>query len=522
MKKLQALLTEAIAGTALFMSLLIGVLVLRESVLTTEEQARFALSELTAKTALVIESKIQKAEHFTDQIIAAGLNDYDTNFHRGKADLLEEHETRIRGLIRDSVVAAEAKSGWFLMDPRKAGGVVFASFYRGKSGALQEAAPYDVIKTGVYKDEWFSGALEKGRLWTMPYYWPNWDANVITYSKRIEKDGEILGVAGTDLYEEELFEELDKIKIFTQGYIVLTDRDFNVIYHPTIDMESLRTYEKGKYAYLTSAIQSRVENSGIIETRKGKAREIVSYKMLTNGWFLVAFPNLDEAYAGQYRLMGAIVVASIIGILLSSIAAMFLGGKISEPFIKLNQELEEANRELKKNHAEVEAQKRALDFFANNDPLTGIPNRRAGMKYLEKALAEAVEGRTVLSIVFIDIDKLKPTNDVYGHSQGDRLIIHIIRSIAEVLREKDMLFRLGGDEFLVILPGRDQEAAAQLIRLVQKKMVQSSELPFPVSFSHGIEEYFGHATAPTSIEELIKSADKKMYHEKEKKNLFGS
>ena len=94
---------------------------------------------------------------------------------------------------------------------------------------------------------------------------------------------------------------------------------------------------------------------------------------------------------------------------------------------------------------------RQLLALANSDPLTGLPNRRMYEFQLDKSVASARRHRTQLSLIYLDLDNFKKINDTLGHAVGDEVLIEFGRRVKSVLRETDMLARLAGDEFTVIL-----------------------------------------------------------------------
>jgi diguanylate cyclase len=110
----------------------------------------------------------------------------------------------------------------------------------------------------------------------------------------------------------------------------------------------------------------------------------------------------------------------------------------------------------------IEAEKRA-----SNDPLTGLPNRRAIDESLRLCQAKATENKTPLGVLLLDIDRFRPFNEKYGHGVGDQLLRFISGALRERLREEDLPARYGGEEFMAVLPGAELatcEAVAERIR----------------------------------------------------------
>lgn len=92
---------------------------------------------------------------------------------------------------------------------------------------------------------------------------------------------------------------------------------------------------------------------------------------------------------------------------------------------------------------------RAFSQYALTDPLTGIPNRRALITELTRALANADRAGTAVHVAFIDLDGFKRINDMHGHDSGDRFLIQIAQALAGGMREGDFIARHGGDEFVM-------------------------------------------------------------------------
>jgi len=107
-------------------------------------------------------------------------------------------------------------------------------------------------------------------------------------------------------------------------------------------------------------------------------------------------------------------------------------------------------------------QARRLQLLASTDELTGLPNRRALIAYAEQRVRRAQRSEGSLSVLMIDVDRFKRINDTHGHAIGDEVLRHIAQVLPTGLRGRDRLGRLGGEEFLVVLPGAGLDQAAQV------------------------------------------------------------
>jgi diguanylate cyclase (GGDEF)-like protein/PAS domain S-box-containing protein len=168
--------------------------------------------------------------------------------------------------------------------------------------------------------------------------------------------------------------------------------------------------------------------------------------------------------------------------------------------------------------SEIKEAQKKLQIYATTDILTGTLNRRAGLVILEKQIQLCKRNNWNLTICYIDVDGLKGINDTYGHQEGDDYILHITNIIKEIIRESDGLCRLGGDEFLLVLPECDvPNADIVLKRIVESLDEQNarSSKPYKISFSYGLVKY--DFNEQPKIGRLIAKADMEMYKHKNKK-----
>jgi diguanylate cyclase (GGDEF)-like protein len=147
------------------------------------------------------------------------------------------------------------------------------------------------------------------------------------------------------------------------------------------------------------------------------------------------------------------------------------------------------------------------------DGLTGLANRRAASDALHAEVARAERLETPLSVVLADLDEFKEVNDVHGHAVGDEVLRVVAEVLRETLRESDVAGRWGGEEFLLLLPGADEEGAAQLAERVRVALAARGIPSAPglrVTASFGVAEYAGE----TNSEQLLEAADGALYRAK--------
>lgn len=157
-----------------------------------------------------------------------------------------------------------------------------------------------------------------------------------------------------------------------------------------------------------------------------------------------------------------------------------------------------------------------LTYFANFDCMTGVYNRRYGLKLLHNFIdVSRHEEKVHTTVCFIDVDKLKRVNDNYGHDEGDRLLIVISDVLKKSVRNGDIVFRLGGDEFIIIFPHTSLKQAKKIEKRIWDNIEEvnnSSQFKFKLQISSGFCEF--SSSDVNSIDELIRKADSNMYKQK--------
>ncbi|MGZ5054459.1 MAG: bifunctional diguanylate cyclase/phosphodiesterase [Methylobacter sp.] len=156
-----------------------------------------------------------------------------------------------------------------------------------------------------------------------------------------------------------------------------------------------------------------------------------------------------------------------------------------------------------------------IHYLANFDPLTGLPNRTQLSDHLKYALSLAKRSNGHLALMFLDLDHFKDINDSLGHSIGDALLVELAKRLCLVLRTEDTVTRLGGDEFILLLPGIDAIGAA---RVAQKLLDAVAESYWVEFYDLALTASIGIALYPEDgedLEALSKSADAAMYRAKQ-------
>ncbi|WP_052112968.1 GGDEF domain-containing protein [Clostridium novyi] len=166
-------------------------------------------------------------------------------------------------------------------------------------------------------------------------------------------------------------------------------------------------------------------------------------------------------------------------------------------------------------------EKEKLKYYASTDGMTGVLNRRVGLKLLNKEFSLSKSSNESIVVCFADVDKLKIINDKFGHKEGDRVLKFVAQTLKENIRKDDFVIRMGGDEFLIVFPRTTKRDIYYILNRIYKKIKEFNlkEYKYNLSLSYGFSEYKLNEAKDLTLNEVIHKADKKMYKRK-LKNKF--
>jgi diguanylate cyclase (GGDEF)-like protein len=345
------------------------------------------------------------------------------------------------------------------------------------------------------------------------------------------KDGTLIAMlgGGLNLLQDNFLGELSHTRIAKSGYIYLFTHDRTTIMHPDRSRIMSAKVAPGVNKLLDrtldgfEGIEENVNSEGI--------QALTSFKHLqTADWIVGANYPLSEAYEPIYRAwkycIGAVLISTLLAILvIGRVMGIYTDALVrfarhvkdisskkgAERLFRLDtrDEIGILAQTFNTMIQEHDAKSEELLHISNHDALSGLYNRA----YFDEELKRLSTGRiTPVSIVVIDIDDLKVCNDSYGHTVGDALIKATSQILLDSFRVEDVVARIGGDEFGVLLPGVDEEHAQIAMRRVRLLAGKYEALVegIPMSIS------LGHATVynPADLPEALKVADQEMYLDK--------
>lgn len=169
--------------------------------------------------------------------------------------------------------------------------------------------------------------------------------------------------------------------------------------------------------------------------------------------------------------------------------------------------LQSENRKLKVELADMER-------LANHDVLTGLPNRRYFIESLEKRILRCQRYGDNTALLFLDVDDLKAINDSYGHAAGDVLLVHLAKLLQNNIRASDMVARIGGDEFALLLDNLDADRVESKILSLIELIKSSNPVSDGQTLKCGAAIGYSFVGPADTVSALMSRADEAMYKSK--------
>ena len=478
------------------------------------------------KSFLINESVLIKSEKekIKDMVLFA-VNLMDV-FYRQNSDLKRQDIIKhIKKRLRD-IRFFENKTGYFFIYDLKGNCILLPPnpTFEGKNLLnLKDAQGKFTIKEAIkFIKKSHSGYLE--------WYWykPN-DKNEMKKKIGYLYYYESLGIyIGTARYEEDIVEKvkneiLANLKLNSaRGRFFVYDGDGKKLYDNTNTLNKLEVkgikevsleIKDGFFMSKKSVEGFDIENATKIQSYYVKYIPEFDWIIGTNTYDNSLLMDIEEKKKSisskVYEIVWDMVFVAVIAILVILFLMLALSSKLREVLKSYQKNLIKKNKEMRK-------QKEKLAHQVAHDILTSLPNRFMLSKKLELAIRQSRSDDKKLALMFLDIDKFKSINDSLGHNIGDIFLQKVAKRIKDSVRDRDLVARFGGDEFVVLIENynkiHDLIVIVEKIQKALKKPIKIEDTLHQVTLSIGISLYpFDGINA----EELLKNADIAMYRAKE-------
>lgn len=302
-----------------------------------------------------------------------------------------------------------------------------------------------------------------------------------------------------------IHKELGNIIDTTNFYIALVDKKEDKIYFPYHQDEKDENFPIFNFSETNSLTVYVIKTDEPLLIDYKKLQKMIAQRELNvAGSFTDKSIWLGVPLKVEDRVIGAMVVQN------------YTNPKLySEKDIKIMEFVsEQVATAIERKRMEEELKK-----LAHYDTLTGAYNRGYGLELLQRQLKLSKRDKSPLLLAYSDLDNLKDINDEFGHDEGDRAMVQVAKLFKSILREVDIITRMGGDEFLLIFLDSSLNEIPIIRKRLSKELTrlnQISKKPYKIEFSTGFSNY--DPANPQLMNELIRIADENMYKEKRNKN----
>ena len=382
---------------------------------------------------------------------------------------------------------------------------------------------------------WFTVPKYKGEaVWLPPYITDNLDMRVISYNVPIFWRGRFVGVVGIEIDYSTMAEQVDSIRLFSNGYAFLSDAKGNLFYHPRIDVTQLNE------TTMPAVPDGLVGASTFIRYRFEGVDKEAAWLSLSNGMRLNVTAPASETYGQWQSMIWNVMVIAVGTLAAASLFLMLYTRRITRPLEQLTEAAEQADRGNYEHLLDYDKDdelgrltntfKRLSGHMKDNisdlnrqvyvDALTHVKNKGAFSSAVEEMQVQLEDnrGRSAFGIAMFDCDELKMVNDKYGHGKGDEYLKTASRVICRVFQHSPV-FRIGGDEFCVILRNEDYQNRDALVRQFEQtkaELTAAAENRWEqVHVSIGVAVF--DPEKDRTVNDVVRRADEIMYENKRRR-----
>jgi diguanylate cyclase (GGDEF)-like protein len=357
---------------------------------------------------------------------------------------------------------------------------------------------------------WFWQPYNAGKpVWMLPYYNQNNNIYMISYVVPMYREEKFIGVVGIDFDYRVLADQVHEIEIYENGFAHL-EIDGVVIHSDNRDFKTEIKDNSNKYLRVSKELSNGM--TLVLSASYDDIRQI-RYEIGLEILFVVLI------LSAFFTVVAIIVVRKIVAPLkkIADASVKLSNGDYNVEFVHSNvSEIELLNTAFENMATHLHEREKELHFFANRDSLTGLRNTTSYKSWVAEFDRE-IESKTAnFGVVVFDVNRLKETNDVYGHDVGDKLIVSVAKVISDVFK-RSPVFRIGGDEFLAVLRHGDLEDCEKLfiqLDLECENTFVEEKSKIPISIARGFARF--DSDKDLHFNDVFKRADYAMYENKRK------
>ncbi len=383
---------------------------------------------------------------------------------------------------------------------------------------------------------WYYLPIRRGApMWMAPYHNENINVTMISYEEPVYCGSTLIGLIGVDIDFSKMLSDIDSIQYKETGYMYLKEADGSIHYHPEyLEGKDLHGDEEDLIISGESEM-AKEANDDIIHYKFRGGDRVMVFMTLRNGMRLVLCDSYQEIFRVANDTLNYQMLITLTLFAIAAVALILISNHITGPVRKLaeaaNQlsigdydvefpketgdEVGDLTRAFRTAVTHLKQYANDMEVLAYQDALTRVKNV-AAYRIKQAALNEEIaKDNAEFAVVMLDLNYLKEINDKYGHSAGDIVLMRVASIICRTF-PLSPVYRVGGDEFTVILEGPEYECRVEkMSELEHRVRVSNSNAQEPymnISVAYGLAIF--DSSTDRSFEEVYRRADRKMYQMK--------
>ena len=495
MKVLQKKLLMLVVSSVLIPALVVMAISFSNYSRIVENNSEQIIQLMCSEKRQIIDEKllnIEQSVHTIYHFATEQYRDIDTLWQNEEQFL--EHISKMRELMETTVKYTDgAVSVYYRLDPAIRGPKQGVWLVEGENNDYIEQEVTDI---SLYDSEdiehvgWYYIPINDGKeTWINPYYNPNMDKEIISYVIPVILDEKTIGVIGMDIATKLLYENTENVTVYDTGYAFLMDNKGEFVYHPEMEGNTISEEFDMQHTYLYEKSLMAVEGQSVESYRWNDTNKKLTAQKLRNGMiFAVCVTEKEIKQPHQKTLIDSILVILLI----------MSGFVVITVFLT-----------------------RVIVKLVYTDAMTQVGNKTAYNECVD-SLCKRIRDKEKINffVAVVDVNDLKMVNDTYGHEYGDKLI----QSGASILKKvwgSDFVYRVGGDEFVVVCFDMEKECARARVLLFEeaiedyngKNSCESLYLQMAIGMAlYSPENDRGYM-------DVFRRADSAMYEDKKQKKI---
>ncbi len=493
MKQLQSKILILVSSSILISALLVMAIAFFNYTRILESNSEQIMQLMCSEKRQAIDEKLVNIEQSVNTLYHFAMDQINETENLWQdEEAFEEHINRMRALVETAARYTDgALSVYYRLDAAIRGPKQGVWLVQNEAGEFVEQEVTDISqyeKDDVEHVGWYYIPIANGKeTWMNPYYNQNMGEEIISYVIPVIVEDKVIGIVGMDISTSLLYENVKTVQVYEKGYAFLMDNEGRFVYHPEMDGSAIKDEFDSQHVYLYEKSLLSAEKQSVEAYRWDNMDKRMTSQKLGNGMIFTVCVTEEEIIAPQRNMLLDTIVVIILIMSLFLVATVY----ITKAIVKLMY----------------------------TDSMTRLGNKTAYTEAID-SLAKKIEdkGNCNFTVLVADINGLKKINDTYGHDFGDILI----QNGAAILKEvwgKQSIYRIGGDEFVILYPDANKEAVekeiAQLDAIISNFNTQHNRRALHLEMAVGMAIY--DPEIDKKYMDVFRRADSAMYENKKVK-----